>query len=97
MCLALLPGPLYAFVVLGLDHTLLPEQLLLGTRQWPQIVFLLGLTFLPRLQNSLPEVATEKKNYLFVKFLRTYLGPQHVAVVSKEVCFLPYLWRLEHN
>jgi hypothetical protein len=68
MCVDLLPGPLYALMVLGLGQTLLPEQLLSGTRQWLQIAFLLGLEFLPWLQNSLPEVAAEKKitylNYL---------------------------------
>jgi hypothetical protein len=39
----------------------LPEQLLSGTRQWLQTAFPLGLAFLPWLQNSLPEVETEKK------------------------------------
>lgn len=56
MCVALLPGPLYALMMLGL-----PEQLLSGTRQWLQTAFPLGLAFLPWLQNSLPEVETEKK------------------------------------
>jgi hypothetical protein len=92
MYVALPPGPLHAFMLLCLNHTLLPEQLLSGTRQWPQIAFLLGLEFLPWLLNSLPEAATGKEImfYYVTCEVSTYIGCEHVAVVSKEMCFLPY-------
>jgi hypothetical protein len=82
-------------MVLCLSHTLLPEQLLSGTRRWPQIEFLLGLEFLPWLQNSLPGAETRKEIMLYYLTceVSTYIGSEHVAVVSKEVCFLPYFWR----